>query len=460
MRYLILLLFLTAWGFLPAQQLTSYNLSHLPQRGYMNPAFAPHGKIHVGIPVLSGISTSYSNSGFSYDDLFRRNNNNLLILDIENAIKKMDEHNYLTAHSETELLSFGARAGKNYFNLNVTEKADAGFSYSRSFFEFLYYGNAATAGTVQQLSPDLESIHYREYGFSWSRNFASFLTAGMRIKYLYGMEHLLTKGQGVSVFTDPNDFSLTASSEYTVYTSGIDTGSFSGFSFSNYAFGKKNTGYGIDLGFVATPVEFIEISVSVVDIGKIKWTTGNAIHHTASGDENFVFNGINLNEFINNDSLDAETYLEQIGDSLQNSFHVTTTHESYSYSLPKQFYFGLSYLLSENYRVTGLVRNKQMNHANQNDYHLSFTGKMRQWLNYSIAFNKLNSTPVTLGAGFTLNYRNTQLYFASDNVPGMINWKKSYSTGFRAGINMMFGVRPKANPAPQPELMEPEASIK
>jgi hypothetical protein len=421
----------------------------------MNPAFVPTGTMHIGIPVLSGISNSYSNNGFSYQDLFRKNSNNLLILDIENAIGRMDERNHLSVHSEIELLGFGTRLGKNFISLNITEKGDAGFTYTRSFFEYMYYGNAASAGTVQQLSPDLESSHYREYGLSWSRSLASFLTAGIRVKYLYGMEHMLTKGQGVSVYTDPVDYTISASSDYTIYTSGLDSGSFS---FSNYVSGKNNNGYGIDLGITALPFRSFEISVSMLDIGSIHWTTENAIYHTATEDENFEFAGINLNEFIHNDSLDAETYLEQIGDSLHNSFNVTTTHESYRYTLPRQIYFSISYLISEQFRISGLIKNKHYSQSNYTDYQLSFTGKTRNWLNYTIALNKINLTPVSLGAGVALNFRNTQLYFASDNVPGLINWKKSYSTGFRAGINMMFGTRPKSQQAPQPLLTEPVVS--
>ncbi len=459
-RSVIIVMLLLCTSELRSQQLTSYNLQHLPQRGAMNPAFAPHGKMYVGLPVFSGISNSYSNNGFCYNNLFRKNSNNLLILDIENAIGMMDERNHLLIHSETELLGFGARLGKNFLSLNVTEKIDLSFAYTRSFMEFMFYGNAASAGEVQQLSPDLEGIHYREYGLAWSRSLASFLTAGIRVKYLYGMEHALTKGQGISVYTDPLDYDITASSDYTVYTSGIDTASFSNTSFSKYALEKNNQGYGIDAGITVYPVSSLEISASVTDIGNIKWTTETAIHHTATGNDNFIFTGINLNEFINNDSLDAETYFEQFGDSLHESFNVTTTHESYSYTLPRQIYFSTSFLLSEQFRISGLVKNKHYAQSSKTDYQLSFTGKTRHWLNYTFALNKINETPVTLGAGFALNFRKNQLYFSSDNIPGLVNWKKAYNTGFRAGINMMFGTRPKPQPPPQPEFQEPEASVK
>src|SRR5688572_19108057 len=82
------------------QHLSSYNLENLPQRSAMNPSFKPHSKIHIGIPVISGISYNYINSGFKYSDLLRVNDKQSLYLDIPNAINKLDTRNHLSAQSE------------------------------------------------------------------------------------------------------------------------------------------------------------------------------------------------------------------------------------------------------------------------------------------------------------------------------------------------------------------------
>ncbi len=164
-----------------SQQLSSYHLQNLPQRNYMNPAFAPVSKMHSGIPIISGISYNYVNSGFRYSDLFRRNENDVLILDIENSIEKMHDKNYISLNTQIELLSFGIKSGKSYFGLNVTEKASIDFTFTRSAMEFLYKGNAASAGTIKELNPGLEAIHYREYGFVWSRDFGKLITAGVAL---------------------------------------------------------------------------------------------------------------------------------------------------------------------------------------------------------------------------------------------------------------------------------------
>jgi hypothetical protein len=70
-----------------------------------------------------------------------------------------------------------------------------------------------------------------------------------------------------------------------------------------------------------------------------------------------------------------------------------------------------------------------------------------------VSYNKINKTKGMPGAGFSLNFRNNQFYFVTDNVPGLFWWKKSGNTGFRTGINFMFGrgAVVKATP-PQPSL--------
>lgn len=441
-----------------AQQLTSYNLQHLPQRSYLNPAFIPHGKLHAGIPLLSGISYTYSNNGFRYKDLFKRNQEQTLILNVGDAINTMQLRNTMSFHAELELISLGFRAGKNYISINITEKADIKFDYSKSLMQFLYEGNASTAGTVQQLNPELNGIHYREYALAWAREINKIWNAGIKVKYLYGMEHVVTKGKGITMYTDPVDFTITATSDYAVYTSGVDTGSFNDISAGDYAFGKKNRGVAVDAGVTVKPVPSIEISASVTDLGQIRWTTDNAVYTTQTGSESFIYTGINLDEFINNDSLDASAYLQALGDSLYEKFNVTTTREKYSSNLSAQLYLSASYLISPRFKITGLVRNKKYYNSNQTDYHLSFTGKSKNWLNYSLSLNRINDSKINPGAGICVNLRNAQLYFVSDNIPAVINWKNAYNTGFRAGINIMLGTRLRYMKAPQPVFEEPAAA--
>jgi Family of unknown function (DUF5723) len=171
-----------------------------------------------------------------------------------------------------------------------------------------------------------------------------------------------------------------------------------------------------------------------------------------------MYSGINLDEFINDDDLDAGNYLQTIGDSLYESLNIRQTSESYTYKIPVQVYLSASYLISPRYKLTVLARNKNTYHENHSDYQFSFTGKSKNWLNYTVSVNKLNKTKPTPGAGLSINFHNDQIYFVTDNIPGLFNWKKTYSAGFRAGINIMFGTKLKYMKPPQPRLEEISAT--
>lgn len=434
------------------QQLTAFQLRGLTQRNNLNPAAMPSGTVQFGMPFFSGIGFNFTNNGFAYNDLLRRSADDSLVLDPENAISKMQTRNRMALDLEIDWFTFGIRAGKNHFGLNITEKANVSFVYSKSLIEYLYYGNAPTMGTIQNLNPGIEANHYREYGFNWARNWTRYLTSGIRFKYLYGMEHIHSSGSGLNIYTDPNDFTITANSNFGIYTSGIDSSSFKDFSFSEYALGKPNKGMAIDLGLIVRPIDQIEIALSVLDIGSIHWNANNTNYTTHSKNGDFIYQGINLNEFVNNDSTSAEEYLTNLVDSLYESFDVQTTHETFKSRLPRQMIVSASYLLGTKYRAGFVVRNKKIIEQSYTDYQFSFSGMTGKWLTYTFAINKINQTKASIGTGITVNFKNDQIYFVTDNLPVLFSWRKSQNTGFRAGINIIFGRNPKPLTPPQPVI--------
>ena len=75
-----------------------------------------------------------------------------------------------------------------------------------------------------------------------------------------------------------------------VNTSGFDSSAFDNFSVSKYAFKKKNTGMGIDLGGVYKLNKKISFSASVIDLGFIKWKSGINNYVSNNPNRTFVFN--------------------------------------------------------------------------------------------------------------------------------------------------------------------------
>lgn len=100
--------------------------------GNFNPAYVPHGTVNVGIPFFSGFGFNFSNNGFRYNNLIKRRSNDSLYLDAESAINQMQSSNRILFDLEIDWFSFGVRAGSNYFNLSIRERANINFEYSKA----------------------------------------------------------------------------------------------------------------------------------------------------------------------------------------------------------------------------------------------------------------------------------------------------------------------------------------
>jgi hypothetical protein len=250
-----------------SQEFLLNNLENVGQRSKINPAFTINAPVFAGFPLTSSIMTSYQNNGFKYSDLIKKDENDSLYMDIAGAIDEMKTQNSIHIETSNDIIWFGINIGKNFFTVNVTEKASFDLSYSKSMMEFLYYGNGAYNGNTGNINPGIDGSHYREYGLTWARDIFTGVTGGIRLKYLYGMEHIHSEGLGVTLYTDPNDYTLSGYSEYSVYTSGMTGESFDNVSTGNYLFGKKNNGFGVDLGLTIKTGEKTELSASVLDIG-------------------------------------------------------------------------------------------------------------------------------------------------------------------------------------------------
>ena len=83
--FLIALLFLTIQGF-GQNYLSLYNMRHIPQVVYANPAFTPLGRINVSIPALGSNFAQVGKSDFDVD-VAEVDNSGTLRLDTEKFLR-------------------------------------------------------------------------------------------------------------------------------------------------------------------------------------------------------------------------------------------------------------------------------------------------------------------------------------------------------------------------------------
>ncbi len=316
-----------------AQQVTTlYFLENAPMRHTINPAFQPVSNGYLNFSPIGWTNMTFGNNSFTMNDMM------FTYTDPETGTKSTitplhpyaDKQAFLnTVRSMTlinggamfSFVNFGFRYKEaGYINIGINERIDGGVSVPKSMFEFLI-GDASnlTGSNAFGLSGlGVNSTVYTEIGGGYSHRINEQWTVGGKVKFLLGtvslgfnarnlniassIEQWKLKGSLAMTVAGPINYdALPIKDSNTVYdlinTLEGDNQSESGEQFSidklidtkNIPALLKPSGYGaaIDLGFTYKPLEQLQLSVALNDLGFIYWNG-----RTIAVDIDTVFNGL------------------------------------------------------------------------------------------------------------------------------------------------------------------------
>ncbi len=424
-----------------SQDFTLYTLSNMQQRFYVNPAFVPESNVQIGFPLLSSLSFHLSNSGFKYSDLIFPQGDSLVV-DFANALSKLNAKNNLLFQNNIELFTAGFKIKKNYFHLGVREQIMTQLNYPKGFFQFLWEGNAPSAGEELQFGFALNMMHYREFSLGYSRQVTEKLQVGGQFKLLKGMSNIHTELSDISILTNPDSaYDITLSSSILINSSGLfssDTSTSLPYNIS----GKGNSGFAIDLGATYQLNDNIQLSASVINLGSISWT--HHVKNFASSQEktSYTYNGLPLGVFFDGDSA-FDKAIEQLTDSIEALLQFDTTSNSYKTSLPTEIRFGGEYKITENQRAGGVLLLRPYQQTMLSGVSLYFSSKVGKWLHASVSYNYFNNAWTNIGVGFRINGGAFQFHALTDNVLGIMLPQHAKFVNVRTGFNFTFGGGPK-----------------
>ena len=435
--YTLLAVFMCAFNFAGAQyanQQAFYN--NLPQAKYTNPGILPDYNGYLSIPALSGYGVTLSNSGFAFNDLFHDGN-----LSPNNLLSSMQNKNLLTISSVVDVIGFGLKFGKNFITLNVTPKTDVNLGYSKSVFDFLINGNGNYIGqsiSLDGFSFDVSS--YVETGIGYTREINDKLSAGARVKLLSGLGNIHGDFDGISLYTDPNDYSLTASSNFAINAYGTF------FADSELAqqmgnppyFNPNNLGLGLDLGVNYQFSDNIQIFGSIVDLGYLKWSEyGETLYNDGAS---FKFDGLPLDELLGSedDTNDGSSFSDDLMDSLSSTFNLQRSQISYTTGLKTQIYAGASYSFTDYVVFQGMLHGRVFNNKFYPMYMFSGGINLKRWLSAKLTYSGINKTYNNIGAGVVLHAGAFQLYAMMDNLYGLTQIDHTRNLAGSFGVNFTF----------------------
>lgn len=425
------------------QNYTLYNMSSISQSIYCNPSVFPINNVNIGIPALSSFYFGVTNTAFRYHDLIYKRPDDSLTFDMNKAISKMDDNNYLLTHAQIDILSVGFKIKKNYFNITATEKFTGILNYSRGLIDFIWNGNGPQIGKTISLDLGLQYTHYREYGLNYVRKINNKLNVGIKLKYLYGMENIQTEQSGITLYTDPTDYALRAQSNILINKSGsIKDLVGPDMKFTNYAFGLKNTGGAIDLGAHYQITDKISANISLIDFGGIKWRSDVQNFQSVSPDKSYTYTGLNIVNLIN-DTTTINQAFNSVLDSAYATFKIDTTQNIYRTRLNKQIYLGGTYQLTERFQTNLVLHGLFYDGKMRPGVSASIGGKLGERVHMNLCYSIFNKSYNNLGWGVSLNtLGGNQFYIVSDNVLGAIFPQNAKSFNLRVGMNIRFGQDP------------------
>jgi len=428
---------------------TLYQMRALPQVVTVNPSVMPLSKVNIGLPGISANYFNIGNNGFTYSDAVELGDNGSLNLNLDNAINQMNSTNRISTYYRTDLLSFGFKAGNNYFSFSVTEKFDFNFYYPKGLIDFAWQGNGGDY-LGQRISFDnigVDAIHYRQYGVGWARRLTPNLQIGGRFNYLYGQEAVYTRNSQFGIFTDPIDYSWEIDAAMELNTSGVTNvqktidGISSGdlTKIQDYLLNGKNTGYSFDIGANYTLFDLINISASAIDIGSLTWRDN--IENYNLKNDTFNFEGVDIFELFDPQSSSTSTGgIENLADSIVGFFNnIDTNTSTFKTPLNTQFYLGATYNLTNRVKLGILTRNQFIRGDLTTSLSASVSTTLGNFFSTSINYSLYGRSLGNLGVGISANFAPLQIYIITDNAFAGLSPQNVKNVHLRFGINLTFG---------------------
>jgi len=444
MKKSFLYIFLSLWAssLFAQQELGLHFLTSVWQSQETQPAY--FSEKHVAI-TLPSVYYNASNSGFTLNKLFTKEGDSLSV-NSDGVLASTKPNNYLRGNLSVAPIGLGLRFGNLQLGLSTAVKSSAYMNYSEDLLGLLLKGNGKYVGQTVNAGPDFAFAAYSEIGISGAYRFLKFkndkaedegrLSVGTKLKYLNGLADfsVAKDHRQASIYTDPEYYALTLQTDYEIQSSMITKGDSLKLQLtadSLKAF-TQNGGWGIDLGATFRISNKWSVSASVVDIGEINW---NQNTKTYKSEGTYKYGGVTFNQLVK----DGEYInFQALSDTLRATFKFKGTETAaYKTPLNTKYYLSATFKPVSFIRIGGLlygeVRYKKLNPA------VALSGNF-DWklLSLGVTGAYRNGRVGNLGLNAALKLGWFQMYFASDNLVGVVAPKAARNGNLRGGMNLVF----------------------
>lgn len=430
-----------------------YNFAELPQTLLLNPGLETSYKLHIGVPLLSGLSAEFGSTGFSMKDLF--SNDTRTINDkVSEVLSNLSIRDHLKFHSQIEILSGGYRYNdKTYFSFGFYEEIDAISYFPKDIATLATEGNTPyihRGFNLSQLNYKVDALGVLHFGATKKIN--DNLTLGGRFKiYSSALNVQSTNNTGTFTTVEGTDNIYTHyfnNIDVDLKTSGLvlndeyieDAGTYLG----NTFFGS-NLGIGLDFGLTYNFNSQLEFTASILDLGFVnhKKTIKNS---TIKG--SYIFDGL---EFEFNNS--STNYWEEFNDDIKEKLPSEENNTSYISWRPTKLNASIRYSFGEKkskYCYDNTFKDYYKNAVGAQLYsvlrplgpQLALTGfyeaRFSQKFQAKVTYTLDDYSFYNIGAGISAQIGKVNFYGMVDNIAQFNDIASANSISLQLGLNIIF----------------------
>jgi len=423
-------------------------MENATHRHLMNPALAP-ARGYVSLPVLGSLSMA-TESNMLYTNFFYPSETGSELvtflhpdIDATEFLSKLDPVNYMRMDMRTSILSIGFYKDKGFWTFDMASRVNMSTNMPYEFFSFLKEGMSSSTGNLYQIKDlSLGANMFFETSLGYSRDIMGNLRVGGKIKLLSGIANVSAKINQMDINMTPDVWTVTSDGQIDAYGKGLsfkldEEQKISGVEMGSAGLG--GSGLAVDLGASYFPIENLNVSLGIVDLGAIKWKKENIKKATASGTASFSgIDGINAD-----DNTSAEDQLEEVKDDFMElvSFKEQTVTSGQSQGLFPTLNLGAEYSLLNNLLGVGMLFSSRFM---ENDEYSELTGSLNyrpnEWFNLAGSCSFLQGNKRTLGFAIGLSPKFVNLFLACDYTllkvsPQFIPINSS-TTNFQLGLSI------------------------
>lgn len=454
----------------------------IPQNHLINPAVKPDNLYYLGVPVLSGLSTSINNNFLELTDIFTPDLKADSIISFQNPnfdlnkiAGKLKKHNNISVDANIQFLGFGFTVWKGlYLFVDVIDRVEAAAVFPKDLLNlYLKDYNQFLNQTVDLSGLNFNGQYFREYGLGFSKNVTEKLRIGAKIKLLSGIASASLDDRKLSLKINSTDFTKEVTADATLSFSGktyIDR-----LFYDNYILKRSsdqsnrspnvkgfindllfppmtNTGVGFDFGAVYEVNNMITVSASVTDLGFIKWK--NDLKSFSAKDTTLTFNSFTLQDVVDQ-KITLSTLFDDAGNTIRDSFKEDARPGAFKTYLPTEIHLGANINLLPVLSIGILSSSKIWSGQVKEALTLSGNVYLGRMFSGSLSYTTANYSFDNFGIGLAFKAGPAQIYLIADKIP--VKWSRIYlkkqpgeytplslpdrwyTLNFQIGLNFAFG---------------------